>query len=266
MIGMSGHYDPAVILLATTALYLHLSGKRDTSCLLLGLAFSLKYYTIVFLPFMLLNERRPLRRTVLFFLPMVLSWIPVLLIYPASLQTYLFGYQATSWAEELHKSFSYAAYWIAGAPAGYAKIIAYAVSGLTGLILIAYVLGSIGRAWHGDRERGLFAFLARLGRRPLGLEPGPLWAGIFAAVYFPLSLLLFLRFHSRLTMPELTEFEAFMMDLTLALLLFLYSSPNFAPWYLMWVLPSLLLISPRMKHILLLIIPWNFPGRELRPW
>lgn len=306
MIGMSGHYDPSVILLATLALYLNLRGRRDMSYMLMGLAFSLKYYTLVYLPFMLVNEERRLRATLLFFLPMLLSWIPLLAVYPASLHAYLLGYQATSWAEELHKSFSYAIYWIVGAPSGGARIIAYLVSALTSALLIFYVLGSIGRTWRAEKERSLFGLMARLGKRlnsalgiddnfhlfwlkgliiliivyhglvtlahilrfsgDLGLEHSTLWASFFACIYFPMAFILFIRYHRRLTVPDLTPFQTLMMDLTLALLLFLYASPNFTPWYLMWVLPTLVLISPYIGHTLLLIIPWNFPGRELRPW
>ena len=50
---------------------------------------------------------------------------------------------------------------------------------------------------------------------------------------------------------------------TFTIMLLLFSSPDYCPWYLMWFLPMVFSMkNNRVKYFILWIIFWNFPGRD----
>lgn len=97
-VGISGHYDPWVVMFALVGVWMMLRGNRTTSALLLGVGTALKLYPVVLLPWLLLSERRWSRRVLLaavFTVPMVAVWVPMLLQNGDALSFYL-SYQS-SW-------------------------------------------------------------------------------------------------------------------------------------------------------------------------
>jgi len=106
--GLEGHYDPLVSLFVVLALYLHFNGKYATSSLSLGVGFAFKLYPFIFVPFLVWKLKRWKDRilySVLFFIPMVVSWIPLYILDPETLKIYR-DYQGGQWMSEAMKSFA----------------------------------------------------------------------------------------------------------------------------------------------------------------
>jgi len=106
--GLEGHYDPLVSFFVILALYLHFNGKVAASSLSLGLGFAFKLYPFIFAPFLVWKLKRWKDRilySVLFFIPMVVSWIPLYIMDPETLKIYR-DYQGGQWMSEAMKSFA----------------------------------------------------------------------------------------------------------------------------------------------------------------
>ena len=106
--GLEGHYDPLVSFFVVLALYLHFEGRNHLSSVSLGLGFAFKLYPFIFAPFLVWKLKRWKDRIVyslLFFIPMVASWIPLYLIDPRTLTIYR-EYQGGQWLSEAMKSFA----------------------------------------------------------------------------------------------------------------------------------------------------------------
>ena len=105
--GLEGHYDPLVSLFVIAALYLYFNKKTTLSSLSLGIAFAFKLYPFVFAPFLvwkLDTYRERFVYSVLFFIPMALSFIPLYIIDPRTWKIY-WSYQSQEWMNQAMKSF-----------------------------------------------------------------------------------------------------------------------------------------------------------------
>jgi hypothetical protein len=106
--GLEGHYDPLVSFFVIAALWLHFEGRNHLSSLSLGVGFAFKLFPFIFAPFLVWKLKEWKERilyTVLFFVPMVASWIPLILIDPDTFRIYR-EYQTGQWLSEAMKSFS----------------------------------------------------------------------------------------------------------------------------------------------------------------
>ncbi|MCK4614566.1 MAG: DUF2029 domain-containing protein, partial [Thermoplasmata archaeon] len=106
--GLEGHYDPLVSLFVVLALYLYLKGKVAASSLSLGVAFAFKLYPFIFAPFLVWRLKSWKDRIwygILFFVPMVLSFLPLYLLDPKTVEIYL-NYQGEEWMDQAMKSFA----------------------------------------------------------------------------------------------------------------------------------------------------------------
>lgn len=98
-IGISGHYDSVPVLFVMISLLFLLREKPALSGLSLGLAFAFKIYPIVLFPFYLIwfkSRKQRVNYAIAFPIPMILSIIPTLIIYPSGLLDYL-TYQTVEW-------------------------------------------------------------------------------------------------------------------------------------------------------------------------
>ena len=81
------------------------------SGLFLGLGFAFKYYPLFLLPFYMVKLKswpERFKYFILFILPMALSFIPIYLLSPMSIHSYLFGFQTGEWLNIGNKSFFFA--------------------------------------------------------------------------------------------------------------------------------------------------------------
>jgi len=299
-IGLSGHYDPIVVLLVTAGLMVHLSGGRYRALLLLGIAFSLKYYSAVLLPFLLLDRswRERTAGLALFLAPFALSWLPLTLIDPGIPLRHTLGYQGGQWASEAKKSFAYTVVEVSGT-GGSAIVVSYIVTLVMLLVLLTFILTAIvDRSHHRDPLTRFVVSLGRRLRRALRMHDDGFhssWLGaiifllllyygvvavgalhqyrdlipfawpwlalVLTVTYFPAMLAAYRRLRSRIDVPTPDGGARLLLDVTFALVLFLLALPNLTPWYLLWALPTVLVVSDLNHHALLVLLPWNVPGR-----
>ena len=86
-------------------------------------------------------------------------------------------------------------------------------------------------------------------------------------IYFPV-VLFFLRKYYHDIFPakdrlRLDSHQELYYLSIFSIMLLLFSSPDYCPWYIMWFLPFVFsLQNSRVKYFLLWIIFWNFPGKD----
>ena len=106
--GLEGHYDPLVSFFVIAAIWLHFEGKNHLSSLSLGVGFAFKLFPFIFAPFLIWKMKTWKDRIlygVFFLVPMIVSWIPLYLINPKTLQIYR-DYQGEEWMNQAMKSFA----------------------------------------------------------------------------------------------------------------------------------------------------------------
>jgi hypothetical protein len=285
-VAISGHFDPWVVAFALGGVWLGLRGRPGGASLLLGVGFALKLYPIVLLPWILLMERSWPRRVafaVIFFLPMVISWVPVLLQNPEAFSFY------AEWQGN----------WIPkkGIAAGIATIIGLeATSDVAGNIarvveLVFYCLLVVmffdwvrRRNWAPDAHLlGWFrvvasGFLLLYGLTMVGgVVEYELDLGFGTNALAALAGLAYLAFAittawwlftRRLPADHgFTDDDRFIMLAALSVNLLLLSSAQYNPWYLLWLLPLVLLVrSWRIRDAWNALLVWNAEGRGVRIW
>ena len=282
-VGVSGHYDPYVVLLVLGGLWLALEDRPVAGSLLLGAGFALKLYPAVIIPWLVL-ERRDWRTRVamsaVFALPMLVSWVPVLVQNGDALGSYL-GWQE-AWFP--NKSFSYSVANILGwglhseGTARLSDAFQWLFLGVLGLMFLDWVRR--GREERAAHMRAWFRFVlvayyALYGMMFVGsaLDPQLEWAvdaralaAVVALAYFPLAGagLWWLLRHT-LADPDLLAAEEPMLFLpALSIALLLFANFQYNPWYLLWLLPLVLLIrSDRARASWAALLPWNAEGMEI---
>ena len=283
VVGMSGHYDPYVVLCALAGLWLALGGRPIAGSLLLGVGFALKLYPAVLMPWLLL-ERRDWRTraamAAMFALPMAVSWLPVLAQNGDALANYL------TWRDMWgpNKSFAYSMANILGwglCSEGTARLsdaFQWLFLGLLGLMFLDWSRRR--RTAPGAHMRDWFRFLmvtyyvfygllfvaGALDPKQTVVSDKRALAAVVAAGYFPLAgaaVWWLLRRH--LSDPAELAGEdpvVFLGALSIALLLF--ANFQYNPWYLLWLLPLVLLTrSDRARSSWAAMLPWNPEGKFL---
>jgi hypothetical protein len=274
-VGIGGHYEPVVMAFVLGSVILLLQKRTGFSAFNLGVGFALKIFPVVLAPFMITREKAWSRRLlylVIFSLPLALSFGPMLMWSPGAFTQYLVE-QGTSWPAK--KSYAYCLEVLTGS--GTLAGVKYS------LIFSAAFLGALAVMWlQHVRDRfspsgwlffivvayvvyyGLFITASiRFHRDDMGLaDPWPVM-GLFAAAYFPIALWLTVRYRSRLDVRPGAR-DRFVMVLVFALILLLFSSSQYNPWYILWTVPLILVIRDRVARLVLLALGlWNFEGMGL---
>jgi len=143
--GLEGHYDPLVSIFVVGALYLYFEKRNSLSSLGLGLAFAFKLYPFIFAPFLvwkLKTWRERVVYSVLFFIPMALSFLPLYLINPNTWEIY-WSYQSGEWMNQAMKSFAKAYELLTGSHhifgMTYTDFFLYFFLGMVGLMFLSWV-------------------------------------------------------------------------------------------------------------------------------
>ncbi len=271
-IGLSGHYEPVVMIFVILSLIFLFKSKYNISAILLGLGFALKFFPLVLLPFFVWKVqtwRNRITYIVLFSIPIIISLIPILFISSTAFWAYMYD-QTYTWTAK--KSFAFVFETLIGSH----YVLGIRISLITtitflGLILLMFI------AWVRKRfdvnfwfKLIIFIFVIYYGLYPvaslqffkkeLGLaDPIPIMI-IFALIYFTIAFLVLSHYLHRLEFQSSKREEMFILS-TFALVFLLFSSSQNNPWYILWVLPFLFAIkADKIRLILLWLIVWNFEG------
>ncbi len=282
-VGVSGHYDPYVVVCALGGLWLVLEDRPYLGSLLLGVGFALKLYPLVIIPWLLLREGRWGTRAgmaVAFALPMALSWLPVLAQNPDALGFFL------NWQSDWfpNKSFSYAVGNMLGwdshsqGTKNLEDLFQWLFLGVLGVMFLHWARrGHRAPAAH---MRWWFRFVLAVyyvfyGMMFVGsaMDPKMDWnvdrhllAVAVAAAYFPpMGAALWWVLTRHLADPDELAGEDPMLFLpALSIALLLFSTFQYNPWYLLWLLPLVLLMrSDRGRATWAAVLPWNAEGTAL---
>jgi hypothetical protein len=285
-VGISGHFDPVVVLFAMGGVWLALRGRRGWAALSLGFGFALKLYPAVLLPWILLEERRWSRRVayvIVFSIPMLLSWVPIMSENPDALVEY------STWQGEWipKKGIAYGIAMAAGwtRESVEAGVVANLVEVLfLGLLVVMFLDWTRRRnrspdahimTWFRVATAGYyvlygFIFIGTVMdyRFDLGVDPHVLGA-VVALVYFPLGALglRWLWGTWLVPPPTLRPEDRFIILAALSVTLLLLSSAQYNPWYLLWLLPLVLLVrSWRIRDVWNALLVWNVEGLGVTLW
>ena len=108
---------------------------------------------------------------------------------------------------------------------------------------------------------GLF-ITASLKDYDLGLGAGGFGMSmiIFASAYFLLAIPMLRKVLPKIHVESDPEEELFVLSI-FVIILFLFVSNQFNPWYLLWYLPFVLIIqNTKIKYIILWLMFWNLGG------
>jgi hypothetical protein len=273
-IGLSGHYDSVVAIFTMLSLFMLFREKAALSGLSLGVAFALKLYPIVLLPFFLSTLKRWRDRvlyTILFLLPSLISLGVLYLISPSAffkyfeVQTGWVGCSAFSSTIEMMlnttRIFSVKISWLV-----------FFFFGFLNLLLL--------RDWLSEKRSQnlikwfryiIIIFIAYYG---IYIIYGVLYYGyplymaaLPLAIYCPVAALSIVKVLPRIVPDTLTdvEGEGLFIVSTYSIILFLFGLPNYAPWYFIWFFPFMLAIrTDKIRYALLWILPWHGIGRDMR--
>jgi hypothetical protein len=285
-VGIGGHYDPVVVLCALGGLWLLMRGSPVWGSLALGVGFALKLYPAVLLPWALVEERRWGRRVMMvvaFAAPMALTWAPILAQNPDALHFYA-TWQA-AWAPK--KGIAYGMAMIAGwgdtsaAAKAASTAVEYVFLGLLAMMFLDWLRR---RSRAPDKHLrdwflvlmacyyALYAFMfvgtAMDPRFDAGVDRRVLAVAV-AAAYLPLGAMgMWWLWRGPQRVPlgvPAGDRQVMLAALSVAFLLF--SSAQYNPWYLLWLLPLVLLIgAPRVREAWLSMLPWNAEGSGVRLW
>ncbi len=273
-IGLSGHYDSVVVFFTVLSLFLLLRRRLELSGLSLGIAFGLKMYPIVLLPFFLTTIktwRERILYTMLFLAPTVLADGLLYLMSPSAFHAYLA--EESQWAGLV--SIPRTIELMFGTTEILSVNITWIVLGIFGLFIlwllfdwlffqhekilikwfrIIIILFVIHNGFY-----VIFGFLY--------YDFSLLVALLAVSIYFLVAVLLLIRYLQRITPAALDrpKSEQLFIVSTYAILLFLFGLPNYAPWYFLWFFPFLLAIkTDKIRYVLLWIFPWRGVGRYMR--
>jgi hypothetical protein len=285
-VGISGHFDPVVVLFAMGGLWLALGGRRGWASLVLGVGFALKLYPAVILPWVLLEERRWSRRVayaVAFSLPMVLSWLPILGQNPEALTRYV------DWQEDwipkkgIAWGMAMAVGWTREATEArlLANVVEFAFLGLLVAMFLDWVHRRHAAAsahlvdWFRAVTVGYYVLYGWIivgsvmdYRFDLGVDPRLLGVAV-AVIYFPAGAagLWWLWRRWMVPPPMLGREERLVVLSALSVTLLLLGSAQYNPWYLLWLLPLVLLLrSWRVRDVWNALLVWNIEGLGVTIW
>ncbi|MCK4445263.1 MAG: hypothetical protein KAW09_12010 [Thermoplasmata archaeon] len=273
-IGLSGHYDPVPAIAVVISTALLISRRYLLSSLFLGFGLALKVYAAVLLPYYALKARL-LREKVLYFvlfsIPMGLSLVGLYLISPEAPGIYF--NETSGWGGWW--SFSHLFSSAIGSDDLGALKVSWIFMGLF-LVLILLMYASIWAKKDEEERMALFWYkvvlfvsVAYLGLMTLdawtlassGTSITP-YAAVFAIYIIAVSYLMF-RYRDLVFPKKLSggRTERILVITSLAIMMFCFGLPNYAPWYIIWFLPFLLAVRTESIRITLLLLSvWHIMG------
>jgi hypothetical protein len=266
MTGLWGHYEPVVMVFFLMGFIFFLRDRLDLSSLTLGIAFAFKVFPIILLPFLLWKLESWKQRiiyTIIFSVPMIISIIPIFFMSPDAFYGYIYE-QTIEWPAK--KSFGYI----------FEILLGIGLAGVFSLIFLGFIF-IIFLQWTQKEFKINFWFktivvllvvyyggfiTASLKDYNLGIGEGGygLSIMIFTILYFVLTIPILYKFIPRLNV-EIDPGEKLFVLTIFVLMLFLFVSSQFNPWYLLWYLPFVLIIQNlKIKYIILWLMFWNLGG------
>ncbi|UCG70934.1 MAG: hypothetical protein JSV09_08035 [Thermoplasmata archaeon] len=271
--GLSGHYDSVVVSFSLLSILLLLQNRFNSSALSLGVAFALKIYPIVLVPFFI-STIKTWRARILYIL---LFSIPTLVVdgmlYLLSPSAF-FGYltEESGWMGVT--SIPITIEMIFNATEIFGIKISWVVLGIFGLLILWLI-----KDWYSPkRDENLIKwfkiiillFVIHYGFYILfGLlyyDVSLNLALIVVLIFFSLMFLVLPRYLFKIVPKSLVEpkSEGLFVVSTFAIMLFLFGLPSYAPWYFIWFFPFLLVIkTDKIRYSLLWIFPWHGIGENM---
>ncbi len=271
-IGLSGHYEPVVMFFVLWSIMLFYKRRYYLSGFFLGVGFALKFFPIILLPFLawkLGNWRKRILYLILFALPILISIIPILFMSPDAFWDYLFE-QGYTWTAK--KSFAF----IFETITGFDEVLGVSISFVFTLLFLFMIL-TMFITWVLKKFNPTFWFKVILAifalyygllitasikfyQSDLGIEDVLPIMLVFGLVYFSIVIFLANRYRDKFCL-KLEPGEVMLVLFAFAIFFLLFGSSQFNPWYLLWVLPFVLVIkNNKIRLILLLLMFWNFEG------
>ena len=286
-VGIAGHYDGLVVLVTMLGLLFHQRGRYYEALLLIGLGFAFKLYPAVLVPWLVWGERSWNRRIAgiaLFTLPMIISWVPVLVMNPYALTHY------TSWQSTWlpMKSISYGVLQMAGWAGDSPEAIAIgqAVTWTFLLLLVVMFIDWVRRRtrdpdghlrdWTRIILAGFVLYYIMVVTGTIidyrfaipGLSHVTTGWLVFVLLCFVGAIglrYIIVRFLE--PWPSLGEPEGLYLSMALSVALLLLSSTQGNPWYLVWLFSLVLLIQEeRIRTVLMAITIWNVEDAGITVW
>jgi hypothetical protein len=271
-IGLSGHYEPVVIIFLLFSIYSLIKERTNLSAISLGMAFALKIFPIVLLPFFLWKTKVWKDRiffVILFLIPFALSILPILLISPDAFSSYMVE-QTVSWPAK--KSLAFAFELLLSSD----NIFGIKISLLSQLfffmlifiLFVQWIRKQVNYAFWFKLIILLYIIYYGLGiitsfifyEDDFGFGNPLSIMATLAVIYFPLMFFVYEKYIWPLKIKILENEEIFVL-FTFVLILFIFSSSQFNPWYILWVVPLILIIKNwKVRLLLLWLIFWNFEG------
>jgi hypothetical protein len=271
-IGLSGHYEPIVMIFVILSLIFLLRDRYYESAFFLGIGFALKFFPIVLLPFFVWKVdswRKRIIYVVLFALPIIISIIPILFQSSDAFWNYMYM-QTYSWTAK--KSYAFGLEILLGTKFVFGvKLSMLFMALFLGLILLMFI------SWVRKKFNVSFwfkiiiiNFIIYYGiaittsfiyyKSEFGLDnPVPLMA-ISAILYFPLVFFVLHKYWHYLEIKWNPKEEMFILSI-FSIIFLLFSSSQYNPWYVLWPLPFILATeNKRIRFLLLWLIFWNFEG------
>jgi hypothetical protein len=274
-IGLSGHFDPVPALAVVLSTMFLISRRHRLSSLFLGLGLALKVFGAVLLPYYVLKARMLKERVLyvlLFAIPMGFSLVGLYMLSPVGPTNYFD--ETSGWGGWW--SFSHLFSTAIGSKTVGDLKVSWIFMGLFLLLILAMYV-SIWRK-KDEEERTillwykivLFISASYLGlmildgwaQAPSGTDIAPA-LGVFATYIVAVSYVMY-RYRESIFPKELSggRTERILVITSLAIILFCFGLPNYAPWYIIWFLPFLLAVRTQSIRVtLLFLLVWHIMGK-----
>lgn len=273
-IGFSGHFDPVPTIAVVTSTVLLISSRHRLSSLFLGLGFAFKLFGAALLPYYVSRVRTSSSRAlnaIIFLLPMIFSLAGLYLLSEGALAGY-FG-EISQWKG--FWSFNQALGFAVGSSMLGPLKVSWVVMG----IFVGIILAMYASLWTRKEKESetillwykvvvlMFVFYWGLmvldgwAQSPSDTDILPFL--LILAVYSLLAGIFLMRFRDAIFPKELSagRAERILIVTTLAVALFCFGIPNYAPWYVIWFLPFLLAIrTDGIRLTLIALSVWHVMG------
>ncbi len=274
-IGLSGHFDPVPAIAVVLSTIFLISRRHRWSSLFLGLGLALKVFGAVLLPYYLWKTKLLKERVmyvILFTIPMGLSLWGLYILSPDGPGFYFS--ETSGWGGWW--SFSHLFSTAIGSDALGGLKVSWIFMGLF-LLLILLMYVSIWRKKDEEERMTLlwYEVVVFISAAYLGLmildgwaqaAPGTDFAPsfvVFVVYVFVLSFALH-RYKESIFPRKLSggRTERILIITSLAIILFCFGLPNYAPWYIIWFLPFLLAVRTNsIRFTLLFLLVWHIMGK-----
>ncbi len=274
-IGLSGHFDPVPVFAVVLSTIFLISRRHRLSSLFLGLGLALKVFGAVLLPYYLWKTKLLKERVlyiILFTIPMGLSLLGLYILSPDGPGFYFS--ETSGWGGWW--SFTHLITFALGSDyIGDMKVSWILMGAFLLLILAMYI--SIWRN-RDEEERMIllwYQVVVFISIAYVGLMVLDGWAQTDAGIYILPAYLIFVIYAvaMRIALNKYWESifprklsggrtERILIITSLAIILFCFGLPNYAPWYIIWFLPFLLAVRTKsIRFTLLFLLVWHIMGK-----